>query len=56
MTNQLIEYIKIHRLSLIQDTENASAEYPKEYLLGAIAVLEHILSVADDIMTTNERV
>jgi hypothetical protein len=56
MLNQLIEYIKIHRLSLIQDIEaiedheGTSQGYPKEYLQGAIACMDHILSVATDIL------
>jgi len=55
-TDKLIEYIKIHRLSLIQDIEAiedhevTSQGYPKEYLQGAIACMDHILSVATDIM------
>lgn len=51
---QLIEYIKLHRLSLsqdieqIEDNEVTSEGYPKEYLQGAIAVLDHLLEVAND--------
>ena len=47
-TDRLIEYIKLHKLSLIQDMEDLSDEYPKEYLQGAIACMEHILEVADE--------
>jgi hypothetical protein len=46
--NKLVEYIKIHKLSLIQDMENVSTKYPKEYLQGAIACMDHILEVADE--------
>jgi hypothetical protein len=54
MSNSLIEYIKLHRLSisqdlsLIEDHEVTSEGYPKEYLQGAIAVLDHVLEVADE--------
>lgn len=54
MSNQLIEYIKLHRLSLSQDIEQiedhevTSEGYPKEYLQGAIAALDHLLEVAND--------
>ena len=54
MTNQLIEYIKLHRLSisqdldLIEDHEVTHEGYPKEYLQGAIACMDHILEVAND--------
>ena len=47
-TDRLIEYIKLHKLSLIQDMENVSTKYPKEYLQGAIACMDHILEVADE--------
>lgn len=64
MTNQLIEYIKLHKLSLIQDMEDANNDIPipddeyyesDAYYEGAINALEHILSVASDILSTNER-
>ena len=54
MTNQLIEYIKLHRLSisqdlsLIEDHEVTSQGYPKEYLQGAIACMDHLLEVANE--------
>lgn len=63
-TDKLVEYIKLHRLSLIQDIEQIQDHevilrfpqmgedfvggYPKEYLQGAIAVLDHLLEVAND--------
>ena len=54
--------MKIHRISLIQDMEAIEFDevthegYPKEYLQGAIACIDHLLSVATDIMNENERV
>ena len=59
MYNQLIEYMKIHRISLIQDNANliqdtSGADW--NFLQGQIIATEHLLSVADDIMnSTNER-
>ena len=52
--NKLVEYIKLHKLSLIQDMEAIEEHevthegYPKEYLQGAIACMDHILEVADE--------
>ena len=51
---KLIEYIKLHRLSisqdldLIEDHEVTSKGYPKEYLQGAIACIDHILEVSNE--------
>lgn len=56
----LIEYIKIHLVSLQQDIEDAQSnvkisenEYfeSDDYYYGAINELEHILSVANDILS-----
>ncbi len=61
-SSYFIEYMKLHKLSLIQDMEAiedhevTNEGYPKEYLQGAIACMEHLLSVATDIMNENERV
>ena len=65
MTNQLIEYIKLHLISLRQDWDDAinnieliDSEYhpSDDYFEGAIAATEHLLSVATDIMNnSNER-
>ena len=64
-SSAFIEYIKLHRLSLIQDMEDANNDIPisedeyyesDAYYEGAINALEHILSVATDIMNDNERV
>jgi hypothetical protein len=55
-TTNLLEYMKLHKLSLIQDIESIEEHevthegYPKEYLQGAIACMDHILSVAEDIL------
>jgi len=48
LNNYLVEYIKLHRLSISQDMDKTGNDYPKEYLQGAIAVLDHILEVADE--------
>jgi hypothetical protein len=51
---KLIEYINLHLISLKQDLEKiedhevTNEGYPKEYIQGAIAVLNHILEVAND--------
>lgn len=59
MNNKLIEYMKLHRLSLIQDWEKAQNNEPlaedeydpsDDYFEGAIAATEHLLSVATDMM------
>ena len=50
MLNQLIEYIKIHRISLIQDNENQiqdSNDPDWNFLQGQIIATEHLLSVAE---------
>ena len=61
-SSYFIEYMKLHKLSLIQDMQAIEEHevthegYPKEYLQGAIACMDHLLSVATDIMnSTNER-
>ena len=65
MSKQLIEYMKIHLISLNQDLEDARNNEPlnedehyesDDFYLGAIEATEHLLSVATDIMnSTNER-
>ena len=65
MYNQLIEYMKIHKISLIQDLDDAKngVDIPDEeyfgadtYYEGAINTIDHLLSVATDLMnSTNER-
>jgi hypothetical protein len=52
-TGQLIEYIKLHRISLIQDNENQiqdSSDPDWNFLQGQIIATEHLLSVATDIL------
>jgi hypothetical protein len=55
LTNQLIEYIKLNRLSMSQDLdlienhEVTNEGYPKEYLQGAIACMDHILEYANEL-------
>lgn len=55
MTNQLIEYIKLHITSLEQDVEvNSQTSDGDEYWIGLelnaqINVLNHILQVAEDL-------
>ena len=59
MSKQLIEYMKIHLISLNQDLEDAKNNVPisedeyfesDSYYMGAIDTLEHLLSVVDDMM------
>ena len=59
MTNQFIEYMKIHKISLLQDLDDAKNgvdipddEYfgADEYYEGAINTIDHLLSVANDMM------
>ena len=66
-TNQLIEYIKIHQISLQQDLDKLSeqmdamdpnckdyAELDIEYnwVSGQLTAAHHLLSVAEDIMVS----
>ena len=50
----IIEYINLHLISLKQDLEKiedhevTNEGYPKEYIQGAIACMDHILEVAND--------
>ncbi len=65
MTNQLIEYMKLHLISLRQDWDDAinnieliDSEYhpSDDYFEGAITAIDHLMSVATDMMnSTNER-
>ena len=57
--NNLIEYIKLHLISLRQDWDDAinnidliDSEYhpSDDYFEGAIEATEHLLSVANDMM------
>jgi hypothetical protein len=60
MSKQLIEYMKIHLISLEQDWESAKNNEPLDedeywesdsFYMGAIDVTKHFLSVADDMMS-----
>ena len=59
-SSYFLEYMKLHRISLIQDNENEiqDTENPDwNFLQGQIVATEHLLSVATDIMNnSNERV
>ena len=50
--NELIEYIKIHIISLEQDLETYSSEDDIGYLQteASIETAQHVLSVAEDII------
>jgi hypothetical protein len=53
--NQLIEYIKIHLISLEQDLDKHRPEDTLlvEYIEGQIEATRHLLSVATDILLSN---
>jgi hypothetical protein len=54
--NQLIEYMKIHRISLIQDNADLIQDTSApdwNFLQGQIIATEHLLSVAEGMI--NER-
>jgi hypothetical protein len=50
--NILREYLKIHRISLIQDRDSLedlpSKDATHNYLTGAIVCIDHILEVIDE--------
>ena len=64
-SSAFIEYMKIHLISLNQDWEDSKNSVPlnedeydpsDDYYVGATEAVEHLLSVATDIMnSTNER-
>ena len=59
-SSQFLEYMNLHRLSLIQDNANVIQDTNApdwNFLQGQIIATEHLLSVATDIMnaSTNER-
>ncbi len=58
-SSKFLEYMKLHRISLIQDNENEiqdSNDPNWNFLQGQIVATEHLLSVATDIMNnSNER-
>jgi len=58
-SSKFLEYIKLHRISLIQDNENLIQDTNApdwNFLQGQIIATEHLLSVATDIMNENERI
>ena len=55
MINNLIEYMKIHLISLNQDLENALQGEGYDYLKGQIKATEHLLSVAEDILNNDHQ-
>ena len=59
-SSRFLEYMKIHRISLIQDNANLIQDTNSpdwNFLQGQIIATEHLLSVATDIMNaSNERV
>ena len=64
-SSAFIEYIKLHKLSLEQDLEDARNNIPLDedeyfesdaFYMGAIDATEHLLSVAIGIMNDNERI
>jgi len=64
-SSRFMEYMKLHKISLEQDLEDARNNVPisedeyfesDDYYLGAIEATAHLLSVATDIMkSSNER-
>lgn len=64
-SSAFIEYMKLHKISLEQDWDAAKNNEPlnedeydpsDDYFEGAITAVEHLLSVATDIMnSSNER-
>ena len=64
-SSHFIEYMKIHLISLNQDWEDSKNSVPlnedeydpsDDYYIGATEAVEHLLSVASDIMNDNERI
>ena len=53
-TNQLIEYMKLHIISLEQDLETYYSEDDGGYLqtIASIETAQHLLSVVEDIMVS----
>jgi len=58
-SSAFLEYMKLHRISLIQDNANLIQDIHGSdwnFLQGQIVATEHLLSVATDIMNdSNER-
>ena len=54
-SSKFLEYMKIHLISLNQDVEEDYSKETKIHLDGQIVATRHLLSVATDIMNSNER-
>ena len=55
-SSAFLEYMKLHRISLIQDNANLIQDTNSpdwNFLQGQIIATEHLLSVATDIMNDN---
>ena len=54
MSNQFKEYMKLHLISLEQDKESISPndEHSRCVVAGQIIATKHLLSVADDMMSS----
>ena len=50
MINELIEYMKLHLISLNQDLESHDNPETKIHLDGQIVATRHLMSVANDII------
>ena len=61
MSNKLIEYMKLHLISLEQDRDEVVATVGDEsvdweFVSGQIHATQHLMSVASDMMSIDERV
>ena len=50
MNNKLIQYLKLHIISLEQDLDGETNDYKISYIQGAIDAIEHILDMAQNDM------
>lgn len=55
MINNLIEYMKIHLISLNQDMESHDNPETKIHLDGQITTTRHFLSVAEDMLNNDHQ-
>jgi hypothetical protein len=52
MSNSFVEYMKMHRISLIQDMDKLhSSDEEYKYIEGQVLLTEHYLSVANDMIS-----
>jgi hypothetical protein len=57
MSNSFMEYMKLHETSLIQDLDLLhSTDESYKFILGQIEATRHLMSVASDMMSIDERV